>query len=94
MFLRMAQRMPASAVTDGWLESDASFKLRTRRLAGEGIAEENTFVTGNTIVDAVYQNIELARKKVDVLKDLGLTAKQYLLLTLHTINTALTNNKT
>jgi UDP-N-acetylglucosamine 2-epimerase (non-hydrolysing) len=52
-------------------------------LAGEGIAEENTFVTGNTIVDAVYQNIELARKKVDVLKDLGLTAKQYLLLTLH-----------
>lgn len=52
-------------------------------LAGEGIAEENTFVTGNTIVDAVYQNIELARKKADVLKDLGLTAKQYLLLTLH-----------
>jgi UDP-N-acetylglucosamine 2-epimerase (non-hydrolysing) len=52
-------------------------------LSGEGIAKENTFVTGNTIVDAVYQNIELAGKKVDVLKDLNLKANEYLLLTLH-----------
>ena len=52
-------------------------------LAGEGIAEENIFVTGNTIVDAVYQNIELSRKKVDVLKHPGLTEKKYMLLTLH-----------
>ena len=52
-------------------------------LAGEGISGDNTFVTGNTIVDAVYQNIELARKKVDVLKVLNLKSKEYLLLTLH-----------
>lgn len=52
-------------------------------LAGEGIPEENTFVTGNTIVDAIHQNIELAGKKIDVLKDLNLRAKEYLLLTLH-----------
>ena len=52
-------------------------------LAGEGIADESIYVTGNTIVDAVYQNIELAGKKVDVLKALDLKAKEYLLLTLH-----------
>jgi len=52
-------------------------------LTGEGIAEDNIYVTGNTIVDAVYQNIELAGNKVDVLKELGLKAKEYLLLTLH-----------
>ena len=29
-------------------------------LLGEGISDENVFVTGNTVVDAVYQNIEIA----------------------------------
>ena len=29
-------------------------------LLGEGISDERVFVTGNTVVDAVYQNIELA----------------------------------
>jgi len=41
------------------------------------------FVTGNTIVDAVTQNLALAKKKSDVLNRLGLGAKKYLLLTLH-----------
>jgi len=30
-------------------------------LLGEGIPEEKIFVTGNTIVDAVYQNLEIAK---------------------------------
>ncbi len=29
-------------------------------LLGEGISDEKVFVTGNTVVDAVYQNIEIA----------------------------------
>ncbi|RLG32392.1 hypothetical protein DRN97_07440, partial [Methanosarcinales archaeon] len=30
------------------------------------------FVTGNTIVDAVYQNLEIARRKVNILNKLNL----------------------
>ena len=41
------------------------------------------FVTGNTIVDAVTQNLEIAKKKSDVLGRLGLEPGKYLLLTLH-----------
>jgi UDP-N-acetylglucosamine 2-epimerase (non-hydrolysing) len=54
-----------------------------RLLTGEGILDENIYVTGNTIVDAVHQNIELARKKVDVLQELALRTGEYILLTLH-----------
>ena len=32
-------------------------------LLSEGISEKKIFVTGNTIVDTVYQNLKLARKK-------------------------------
>jgi len=52
-------------------------------LLGEGIEENKIFVTGNTIVDAVYQNLELASKKADVLKQLGLKEKEYFLVTTH-----------
>ena len=52
-------------------------------LRKEGIAEEKIFVTGNTIVDSVYQNLEIARRKVNVLADLGLVPKEYFLVTAH-----------
>jgi UDP-N-acetylglucosamine 2-epimerase (non-hydrolysing) len=52
-------------------------------LLSEGISSENIFVTGNTIVDAVYQNLDLARKKADVLERLGLKEKEYFLVTVH-----------
>jgi UDP-N-acetylglucosamine 2-epimerase (non-hydrolysing) len=52
-------------------------------LLSEGIFSENIFVTGNTIVDAVYQNLDLARKKADVLERLGLKEKEYFLVTVH-----------
>jgi UDP-N-acetylglucosamine 2-epimerase (non-hydrolysing) len=32
-------------------------------LLGEGISDEKIFVTGNTVVDAVYQNIEIANSR-------------------------------
>ena len=41
------------------------------------------YVTGNTIVDAVKQNLALARSKNRVMEELGLKPKEYFLLTLH-----------
>lgn len=52
-------------------------------LLGEGIPEEKIFVTGNTIVDAVYQNLDIAKKKGNALDTLHLIPKEYFLLTLH-----------
>ncbi len=40
-------------------------------------------VTGNTIVDAVYQNLEIAQKKSNILNKLSISANKYFLLTLH-----------
>jgi UDP-N-acetylglucosamine 2-epimerase (non-hydrolysing) len=52
-------------------------------LLGEGIAGEKIFVTGNTIVDAVHQNLEIAKKKVNVLDKFGVEADGYFLVTVH-----------
>jgi UDP-N-acetylglucosamine 2-epimerase (non-hydrolysing) len=52
-------------------------------LLGEGIPEGKTFVTGNTIVDAVYENLKISGDKIDILKTLKLKAKEYFLLTMH-----------
>ena len=54
-----------------------------QNLLREGVEENKIFVTGNTIVDAVYQNLEIAKRKVNVLKDLGLKPKEYFLVTAH-----------
>ena len=52
-------------------------------LLGEGIAKEKIFVTGNTIVDAVYQNLSISEERVNPLNDLKLTPKEYFLVTAH-----------
>jgi UDP-N-acetylglucosamine 2-epimerase (non-hydrolysing) len=52
-------------------------------LQGEGISDDTIFVTGNTIVDAVYQNLELANSRRSVLTDLELEPKGYFLVTAH-----------
>jgi len=52
-------------------------------LLGEGINEEKIFVTGNTIVDAVFQNLGISKSKRNVLNDLGLTSGDYILATVH-----------
>ncbi len=49
----------------------------------EGIPESRIFVTGNTVVDALYQNLEISKMKSDVLKELGLEPKGYFLATAH-----------
>jgi UDP-N-acetylglucosamine 2-epimerase (non-hydrolysing) len=54
-----------------------------QNLLKEGINENKIFVTGNTVVDAVFQNVELSKKRVSILKDLNLKTKGYFLVTLH-----------
>ena len=54
-----------------------------QHLLDEGIRDEWISVTGNTIVDAVRQNLSLSTKKKSTLKDLGLAADEYCLVTLH-----------
>jgi UDP-N-acetylglucosamine 2-epimerase (non-hydrolysing) len=61
----------------------APTEVSRENLLREGIPESKIFVTGNTIVDSVYQNKEIAERKVDVLNDLGLRSKQYFLVTVH-----------
>lgn len=52
-------------------------------LLREGIPEKKIFVTGNTIVDAIYQNLEIAREKGNTLEALKLRLKEYFVVTLH-----------
>ena len=52
-------------------------------LLAEGIADRKICVTGNTVVDAVYQNLDISRRKVSILKDLDLEPREYFLVTAH-----------
>ena len=52
-------------------------------LLKEGIDKNKIFITGNTVVDAVNQNLKIAEKKVKILDKLDLKNKEYLLVTLH-----------
>lgn len=61
----------------------APTEIAKANLVREGIAEDSIFITGNTIVDSVYQNREIAKRKSNVLKDLGLKPKEYFLVTAH-----------
>lgn len=61
----------------------APTKTARENLLAEGIPEEKISVTGNTIVDSVYQNLEISKRKVNPLRDLGLKEKGYFLATTH-----------
>jgi len=49
----------------------------------EGIAEEKLLVTGNTVVDAVYQTLPIAERSSDFLEREALEPKKYILATCH-----------
>jgi len=51
-------------------------------LLSEGIPEGKVFLTGNTIVDAIYQNLEVAKRE-NCLSVLGIVPKEYFLVTIH-----------
>lgn len=64
-------------------KTDSKVNFILLQSLSEGISEDKIFVTGNTIVDAVYQNLEIANKKLNVLGKFGLEPKNYFLVTLH-----------
>ncbi|NOR78184.1 MAG: UDP-N-acetylglucosamine 2-epimerase (non-hydrolyzing) [Methanophagales archaeon] len=73
-------RVLADHVSDFLFAPTAKAK---ENLLNEGISENKISVTGNTIVDAVYQNLEIARRKADALTKLNLSTKEYFLVTAH-----------
>jgi len=52
-------------------------------LLGEGIDTQKIIVTGNTVADAVEENIKIAEEKSDITERLELADKEYFLLTMH-----------
>jgi UDP-N-acetylglucosamine 2-epimerase (non-hydrolysing) len=58
-------------------------KIAKDNILKEGINESKIMLTGNTIVDSVYQNLELGCKKTNILKELNLKEKEYILVTAH-----------
>jgi UDP-N-acetylglucosamine 2-epimerase (non-hydrolysing) len=52
-------------------------------LIHEGIPEKQIFVVGNTAVDAVYQNLEIAKSKNKIFTELGISAGKFILATSH-----------
>ncbi len=49
----------------------------------EGINESKISVTGNTVVDALYQNVDIANSSSEILKILDIQKDMYCLLTVH-----------
>lgn len=54
-----------------------------KALRAENIPASRIHVTGNTIVDAVRQNLVIARRKSRILSSLGLRAGAFILMTAH-----------
>jgi UDP-N-acetylglucosamine 2-epimerase (non-hydrolysing) len=54
-----------------------------QQLRDEGIPDSRITVTGNTVVDAVYRNRKIARRRSDVISKLGLRGTEYFLMTAH-----------
>ncbi len=52
-------------------------------LLGEGIPAERIFVTGNTIVDALYQNLSISGGRTSPLHEFGFLQNKYFLVTAH-----------
>ncbi|REL28568.1 UDP-N-acetylglucosamine 2-epimerase (non-hydrolyzing) [Thalassotalea euphylliae] len=52
-------------------------------LAKEGIAKDKIHSVGNTVSDSLFQHLEIAADKSDILASLGVEAKNYFLVTAH-----------
>lgn len=61
----------------------APTKMAKEILIDEGICKSKIFITGNTIVDAVYQNLKRGQNKSKILKELNLRRNEYFLATVH-----------
>jgi len=63
----------------------APTEISRQNLLREGIEPEKITLTGNTVVDAVQQNIRIAHQKVQPLDELGLEQRGYFLVTAHRV---------
>ncbi|MGV8108417.1 non-hydrolyzing UDP-N-acetylglucosamine 2-epimerase [Methanospirillum sp.] len=54
-----------------------------QNLRKEGVDASKIFITGNTVVDALFQNREIVKRKSTILKKVNLTAGQYIVVTAH-----------
>lgn len=61
----------------------APTEVSASNLANEGIDTARTFVTGNTVVDALQQNMGAARRRGGLVERLDLWREGYIVLTLH-----------
>ena len=61
----------------------APTNLSKENLLREGIPESKIFVTGNTIVDALNENVRISNEKRDILKKFNLEKDNYILITAH-----------
>ena len=61
----------------------APTEVARKNLLNEGIDKERIYVTGNTIVDAVYQNLAIAKRKSRILEKYELKKNEYILVTFH-----------
>ena len=52
-------------------------------LLHEGIEENKVFLVGNTVVDALYQNLEIAQLESNIFDTLGVESYKYMLATAH-----------
>ena len=52
-------------------------------LLKEGISEHSVHVTGNTVVDAVHQNLTIAKKRSTIMDALYLASRKYIVVTTH-----------
>ncbi|WP_292365405.1 MULTISPECIES: non-hydrolyzing UDP-N-acetylglucosamine 2-epimerase [unclassified Methanoculleus] len=54
-----------------------------QNLMHEGIPDGKIFVCGNTVVDALYQNLSISEETIDPLSELGVRPGGYFLVTAH-----------
>lgn len=57
--------------------------IAKQNLLNEGISESMIYTTGNTVVDAVYQNLEISSRKKNTIKEMGLENGRYAVVTVH-----------
>ncbi len=57
--------------------------LAKNNLLAEGVNKKNIFVTGNTVVDSLFENLKIAIKKSLILKTLNVKSGKYILATTH-----------
>lgn len=58
-------------------------KIAISNLTNEGISHDRIFFSGDTMVDALYLNLDIARVKSTILKKLSLIDKDFALITCH-----------